>query len=146
MEPAHIAKFNCRWYKTWKGCLRAAHEILPKLEPCIATALPRPFCKDDTWCVAFHGNKPCGILKCGTRPLKDTPTSFICDIGTTRKRRGAGEALFLAFVERFGTTFWLCCLDKNARMFWQHMGRKHKILFKTIGRTEWNTSILMFNN
>lgn len=141
--------FTIRWYKTWGGCRRVIRNIREDLHETINTHLPDHFCKDQTYCVVFRNGIPCGVLKAGmhTEPglgISYEPIPFICEAATTCDYHGAGEALFLAFINKYGGSFWLKCMDGNARRFWEHMGRKHKVPFRSLGRTKWGTAVLGF--
>lgn len=139
--------FETRWYKSWPSCRRVIRDIRGNLHAAIDTHLMDKYCEDQCYCVVFHNKKPCGVLEAGIhkeRGVCPRRTSFIANTATTRKVKGAGAALFDAFVEKYGTPFWVKCLDSNARRFWQHMGTKRRIPFRTIGRTFWGTAILYF--
>ena len=147
-----VVMFTTRWYKTWPGCRRVIRGIRGDLHETINAHLPDRFCRDQQYCVVFYNKKPCGVLKSGihSEPGIVLPSAypdgipFICEAATTCEYRGAGEALFLAFLNKCGTPFWLKCMDDAARQFWEHMGRKHKIPFREIGHTSWGTGVLGF--
>lgn len=136
-----------RWYGSWPWCRHVISGIRSKLHENIVAHLGDRYCEEQRYCVVFYNGKPCGVLKAGMyweREMVPQKMPFICEAATTQKWSGAGAVLFDAFVKEYGTPFWLKCMDSTARKFWQHMGKKRRLPFRTVGRTAWNTAVICF--
>ena len=138
---------NVEWYNGISECIDIIEPIFEDLESSVQSHL-----EDDgdncDYGIVFNDDEPCGVIKVFERKDDelgiDEELPFISEMGTTRKVKGAGDALFKAFVKEYGDVFWLKCLDEKAESFWKHESDKHGIECENIGETAWGTAILLF--
>ena len=71
------------------------------------------------------------------------PIWHIGDFDTAKGTSGMGHTLLSRFMDLYSSTFYLWCWDKTAEKFWRHMGRRHSLSVHKIGRTSWDSAVLL---
>lgn len=71
------------------------------------------------------------------------PIWHICDFDTAKGTSGMGHTLLSRFMDLYSSTFYLWCWDKTAEKFWRHMGRRHSLSVHKIGKTSWDSAVLL---
>lgn len=71
------------------------------------------------------------------------PIWHIGDFDTAKGTRGMSHTLLTRFMDLYSSTFYLWCWDKTAEKFWRHMGRRYLLSVHKIGRTSWDSAVLL---